>query len=158
MIKTLRKKHLQIWILCAVLIPVGIIVVWMSMPKKVMQDLDWVINSTPELPGPTLSVNKMIDSVENQNYKISIRGDSSETLLLLEFETKKEIITPSLLLYQVIDPTTNDLDKQELIGRIQGDRPHYFSFKRNNNSDNKYILYDFIKKQTIDSLIFKSSR
>jgi hypothetical protein len=77
-------------------------------------------------------------------------------LLLLEFEIKKDIVTPSLLLYQVIDSTTNDIDKQELIGRIQGDRPHYFSFKRNYNSHNKFILYDIIKKQTIDSLIFKT--
>jgi hypothetical protein len=158
MIKQLRKRHLQIWILLAVLLPVGIFIGWLAVPEKVTQDLDWPINSTPQLPGPTLSVNKMIDSVENQNYKISIRGDSSETLLLLEFETKKDIVTPSLLLYQVIDPTTNDIDKQELIGRIQGDRPHYFSFQRNTNSNNKYILYDFIKKQIIDSLIFKTSR
>lgn len=156
MIKQLRKRHLQIWILWAILLPAGIIVAWMAVPKKVTQDLDWAINSIPQLPGQTLSVNTTIDSVETQNYKIKIRGDSSETLLLLEFEIKKDIVTPSLLLYQVIDSTTNDIDKQELIGRIQGDGRHYFSFKRNDNSNKKYILYDFIKKQIIDSLIFKT--
>lgn len=39
MIKTLRKRHLQIWILWAVLLPVGIIIAYMSVPKKVTQDL-----------------------------------------------------------------------------------------------------------------------
>jgi hypothetical protein len=39
MIKNLRKRHLQIWILWAVLIPVGIIAAWMAVPKKVTQDL-----------------------------------------------------------------------------------------------------------------------
>jgi len=39
MIKSQRKKHLQIWTLWAVLIPVGIIVAWMSVPKKVTQEL-----------------------------------------------------------------------------------------------------------------------
>lgn len=158
MIKKLRKRHLQIWLLSAILLPAGIIVAWMAVPKKVTQDLDWAINSIPQLPGQTLSVNTTIDSVENQNYKINIRGDSSEALLLLEIEAKEDIVTPSLLLYQVIDSTTNDIDKQELIGRIQGDRPHYFSFKLNYNSHNKFILYDIIKKQTIDSLIFKTPR
>ena len=39
MIKPLRKRHLQIWILWAVLIPVGIVVAWMAVPKKVTQEL-----------------------------------------------------------------------------------------------------------------------
>jgi len=39
MIKQLRKRHLQIWILWAVLLPVGIIIAWMSVPKKVTQEL-----------------------------------------------------------------------------------------------------------------------
>jgi hypothetical protein len=39
MIKALRKRHLQVWILWAVLLPVGIIVAWMAVSKKVTQDL-----------------------------------------------------------------------------------------------------------------------
>ena len=39
MIKSLRKRHLQIWILWAVLLPVGIIVAYMAVPKKVTQEL-----------------------------------------------------------------------------------------------------------------------
>jgi hypothetical protein len=39
MIRTLRKRHLQIWILWAVLLPVGIIVAWMAVPEKVTQEL-----------------------------------------------------------------------------------------------------------------------
>jgi hypothetical protein len=39
MIKQLRKRHLQIWALWAVLIPVGIIVARIAVPKKVTQEL-----------------------------------------------------------------------------------------------------------------------
>jgi len=39
MIKQLRKRHLQIWALWAVLIPLGIIVAWTAVPKKVTQEL-----------------------------------------------------------------------------------------------------------------------
>jgi hypothetical protein len=39
MIKSLRKKHLQIWMLWAILLPLGIIVAWMAVPEKVTQEL-----------------------------------------------------------------------------------------------------------------------
>jgi hypothetical protein len=39
MIKPLRKKHLQIWILLAIVLPVGIAVAWFSIPKKATQEL-----------------------------------------------------------------------------------------------------------------------
>jgi hypothetical protein len=39
MMKPLRKRHLQIWILWAVLLPVGIVSAWMAVPKKVTQEL-----------------------------------------------------------------------------------------------------------------------
>src|SRR5687767_703801 len=129
MIKPLRKIHVQVWALLAVMIPIGILVSWMAAPKTVTQDLDWAINSMPTLPGPTISVDRTFSSIENENYKLSIRGDSLETFPLLQFETKNDMVTPSLLLFHVIDSTTNDIDKQELIGRIRGNRPHFFSFK-----------------------------
>jgi hypothetical protein len=39
MIKSLRKRHLQIWILWAVLLPAGIAVAYISVPKKATQEL-----------------------------------------------------------------------------------------------------------------------
>jgi hypothetical protein len=39
MIKSLRKRHLQIWILWALLLPAAIIIAWMSVPMKVTQEL-----------------------------------------------------------------------------------------------------------------------
>lgn len=39
MIKILRKRHLQIWILWAVLLPVAIIAAWLAVPKKAEQEL-----------------------------------------------------------------------------------------------------------------------
>ena len=39
MIKSLRKRHLQIWIMLAILLPAGIIVAWMSVPEKPTQEL-----------------------------------------------------------------------------------------------------------------------
>jgi len=190
MIKQLRKRHLQIWIVLAVLIPVGIIVAWMAVPKMVTQEL---------LQGEVVRTNDdTIAFIDKGNYAINILLDWSKANKIpllqplyyekdkpeyipyymdslknefrLEFINKKELTVPSLLLYEVIDSTVNDLDKQELLGRIGGKGSQYFSLELPSNllpghhqfayEDKfykaKFILYDIIKKQTIDSIIFKS--
>jgi hypothetical protein len=60
MIKSLRKRHLQIWILWAVLLPAGIIVAWMAVPKKATQKL---------LQPPAKTSNVQISSVDTLNAK-----------------------------------------------------------------------------------------
>lgn len=172
------------------LIPVGIIVAWMAVPKKVTQQL---------LQSETLRTNDdTIASVDKGNYAINILldwskankvplltelyeenkkpeslpnyRDSLKNEFRLEFINKKELTVPSLLLYHIIDSTTNDLDKQELLGRIEGKGSQYFSLElpsnlvfghqefayQNELYKAKFILYDIIKKQTIDSIIFKT--
>src|SRR4249919_678564 len=120
MIKSQRKRHLQIWALWAVLIPVGIIVAWMAVPKKVTQELLQKV--------ALASTYHTIASVEKENYKINIQVPNSVTIkhptgweyeLKIEFINKKESEIDSLLLYKVNDVIDNNIDKQELLGRIQ---------------------------------------
>src|SRR6187551_1958503 len=110
MVKLLRKRHLQIWTQLAVLIPVGIIVAWMSVPKKVTQQLLQKV-------APASSYHT-IASVEKENYKINILVPNSVTIkhptgweyeLKIEFVNKKESALDSLLLYKVIDFTDNNI-------------------------------------------------
>ncbi len=153
MIKTLRKRHLQIWALWAILIPVGIIVAWMAVPRKVTQEL---------LQEETLRTTyDTIASVEKANYTVNILLDLD---LHLEFINKRGLRTPSMLLYQIIDSSTDNIDKQELIGRIQKKGSQFFPLKMQwklfGDSEyyynGKFILYDIVKKQVIDSVIFKT--
>jgi len=190
MTRSLRKRHLQIWALWAVLIPVGIIAAWMAVPKKVTQEL---------LQSEVLRTNDdTIAFVDKGDYSINILLDWSKAnkipLLRKLYDEKdkpeptpnvmdslknefslefinKELNVSSLLLYQVTDSTTNDVDKQELLGRIGGRGSRYFSLELPPNlvlgHDHefvyeerfykaKFILYDIIKKQAIDSVIFKT--
>ena len=164
MMKPLRKRHLQIWILLAILIPVGIIVAWMAVPKKVTQELLQKV-----APASTYHT---IASVERENYKINILVPNSVTIkhpvgwendLKVEFINKKESATDSLLLYKVIDVTDNNIDKQELLGRIESKGTQEFRLKffdlriTNHKFDyrDKFLLYDIMKKQVVDSINFK---
>jgi hypothetical protein len=163
MIKQLRKRHLQIWLLLAVLIPVGIIVDWMSIPKKVTQELLQKV-----APASTYYT---IASVAKENYTINILAPNSVTIehptgweyeLKVEFINKKESATDSLLFYKVIDVTDNNIDKQELRGRIQSKvtqefRLKFFDLRITDGKfdyKDKFLLYDIMKKQIVDSINF----
>ena len=147
----------------AVLIPVGIIVALMAVPKKVTQEL---------LQKVAASTYHTIASVEKENYKINILVPNSVTIkhptgweyeLRVEFINKKESATDSLLLYKVIDLTDNNIDKQELLGRIKSNgtqefRLRFFDLRVTNNKfdyRDKFLLYDIMKKQVVDSINFK---
>ncbi len=163
MIKSQRKRHLQIWTLWGVLIPVGIIVAWMAVPKKVTQELLQKV-----APASTYH---SIASVEKENYKMNILVPNSVTIkhptgweyeLNVQFINKKESSTNSLLLYKVIDLSDNNIDKQELLGRIESKGTQEFRLKffdlrvTNNKFDyrDKFLLYDIMKKQVVDSINF----
>jgi len=158
MIKPLRKRHLQIWALWTVLIPVGIIVAWMAVPKKVTQEL--------VQPVTLKNTNVTLASVEKENYKLSLVLDTAENkdLLNLEFINKEKIDAVSFLVYRLTDTTTDNIDKQEILGRTGSSNPQYFPltyiyvrscFEFSNIA--KFVLYDIRKKQPIDTLIFKVS-
>jgi len=178
MIKQLRKRHLQIWVLWAVLIPVGIIVAWMALPKKVTQELlqKEIIRTNDDtiafIDKGNYAINILLDwSKANKipllqplyyekdkpeylpNYMDSLKNE-----FRLEFINKNGLTASSLLIYQITDSTTNDLDKQELLGRIGGKGSQYFHLELPQNllfhhefgeADRtykaKFILYDIIK-------------
>ena len=145
------------------LIPVGIIVAWMTVPKKVTQELLQKV-----APASTYHT---IASVEKENYKINIQVPNSVTIkhptgweyeLNVEFINKNESATDSLLLYKVINVTDNNIDKQELLGRIKSNgtqefRLRFFDLRVTNNKfdyRDKFLLYDIIRKQIVDTINF----
>jgi hypothetical protein len=159
MIKSLRKRHLQIWTLWAVLIPVGIIVAWLSVPKKVTQEL---------LQEPQTNKGIVVITKGDLNdYSFRILTDSlpESSNTYLEFTQKKELKTPSLLIYQVVTSDEKDLDKQLLLGRIGSKGSQLFALdprfsnynvRKWNGYKAKFVLYDFVSKHVIDSILIYS--
>ena len=145
----------MIWSLWAVLLPIGIVAGYLSRPKKVTQELLQAQQITGHI--------NVINSIERENYKISIVENSTpdkHDMLLIEFVDRGKTPMPSMLLYRVIDSTTNNIDKQELVGRVQGKGAHYFPFIGKEGAEigksyYKYLLYDIIKKQVVDIINFK---
>jgi hypothetical protein len=140
----------------AILLPVGIIFAWMAVPKKVTQEL---------LQEP--QTNKgviVIDKGDPGDFSFRILTDSlpESSNMYLEFTQKKELKTPSRLIYQVVTSDEKDLDKQLLLGRIGSKGSQLFALDPRFTNWNvrkwygykaKFVLYDFGSKNVIDSIL-----
>ncbi len=142
MIKSLRKRHLQIWALWAVLMPAGIIAAWLAVPGKAADKL-----LQPD-EGTTLPVT--IQSVEKESYTVTLRSNEEKTQYQLEWINRKASTVPSSLIYKVCQP------ENELVGRVDAKGTYYFPLGIDSGNMYRFILYDIIKKRTIDSVNFKT--
>ena len=69
MIKSLRKRHLQIWIILAILLPFGIVVAWISVPEQAKDKL--------LQPASAQVLPVILASAEKDNYTVRVRDRKS---------------------------------------------------------------------------------
>ncbi len=146
MIKPLRKKHLQIWVALAVLIPVGIISAWFSIPPAAK---DKLLQPTSAVALPV--VLKTYPS--RGGFEFNIRTNTDTTQFQLEWINNKMLTYPTATIYET---RLNDSNVQhgKLLGRIEARGSYYFmgdsTFIPNNISTYQLVLYDFIHQRNID--------
>ncbi|CAN5834976.1 hypothetical protein BH10BAC2_BH10BAC2_22290 [soil metagenome] len=149
MIKQLRKRHLQIWTVLAVLLPVGIAVAWLSIPTEAKDKL--------LQPASAQVLPNVLASAEKDSYTVHIRSNSDTSQFQLEWINKKTLIYPTATIYKA-SPNGGDLEGASLIGRIEARGNYYFmldsTFQLNNASTYQLVLYDFIHEQIIDTINF----
>lgn len=144
MIKSLRKRHLQVWYALMVLLPVGILFAWLAIPHqhpvKLLQASNTnvlpVIEKTVELPG----------------YTIHLRADELRSSRQLEWINKLVLKVPSAVIYQVSD-TAFDISTSKLLGRIETSGTYLFPLDSAAVAP-RLVLYDFIHQQVIDHINF----
>jgi len=149
MIKILRKRHLQIWILWAVLLPIGILVAWRAVPKKITEQLLQpeqveilpIYIETQARKGEyfsTLNTNR-----ERSKYQLQwqIYRES-------EYSSSNIYRSKSLLIYYV------SKSNYELLGRIGGKQAYYFNLPIDSSDSYSFIIYDPFRKKRIDSISF----
>ena len=146
MIKPLRKRHLQIWMILAILIPIGIISAYISIPKTTTNKL---LQSTV---GEALPV--LIKSIDRTSYAASLRTNKDSSQLQLEWKNRAASVYPSSLIYQLAE-NSDDIKQAAIIGRVEARGDYYFSLKKDSTKYFRFVLYDIIHQQTIDSINFK---
>jgi hypothetical protein len=144
MMKSLRKRHLQVWSLLALLVPLGIISAWLAVPPVVKNKL--------LQPGTAEILPVITASVEKNNYTVHLRSNKERTQFQLEWISKEVSVLPSSLIYKISRP------ENELIGRIELKGTYRFpldtSFRTVDRSAYQLLLYDIIHRQIIDSIKF----
>ena len=146
MIKSLRKRHRQVWMVWAILLPVGILFAWLvipdQLPVKLLQQ-----QTSALLPA-------VVSQKDMENYTITIRTDKQNEQWQLQWHNKKVLTVPSALIYYVTgsgEPVTSN----ELIGRIETRGEYVFPLRSivKNNAHPEFILYDFIHEKIVEKII-----
>lgn len=140
MMKPLRKKHLQIWILLAVLIPAGIISAYMVVPKEAIS------KSVPEQKNAALPV--VLNKIETKNYSVYLRRSADNKNYQLQWISNKASVQPSSLVYK------EQNGERELIGRVESTGAYFFPLKADSANRYHFILYDIIHQHITDSINF----
>ena len=148
MIKPLRKKHLQIWSMLLVLLPVSIISAVLARPKPATDKL--------LQPAEVAAYPIILKTAEKANYTIRLRK-SDNAGLQLEWINKKTLTIPTATIYKRA-AGSNKIKDGYLIGRIEARGSYRFtvdsSFQTGNTASYQLLLYDFIHQQIIDSVKF----
>ena len=148
MIKPLRKRHLQIWTMLAVLLPAGIILSWLVIPNPVPVKL---LNPVAAELLPVVKHKK-----ENDQYCINIRTNSDNTAWQLEWINKMPLTVPSAVIYKTTG-NSGEIKNGQLVGRIEARGDYVFALPADPAiTDRLHLtLYDFIHQQIIDSINFQ---
>ena len=149
MIKSLRKRHWQIWRGMAILLPVGMICAWLVVPKPV-RDHVWQPASSVALP-------VIIKSVKNENYTVGLRTNHDRSAWQLEWINREPLTSPSALIYELPpSDTSQHFENAGLIGRLDARGVYHFTLKKDSaNTPRQFVLYDIIHHQVIDRINFK---
>lgn len=145
MIKALRKRHLQVWSAWAILLPVGIVSAYIVVPKEAANKL--------LQPASSQALPVIIKTIDKKNYTATLRKDSASTQLQLEWKNKAASIYPSSLIYQLA-PSSDNIVNAGIVGRVEARGDYYFPLKADSNKNLRFVLYDIIHQQKIDSINF----
>lgn len=140
MMKPLRKRHLQVWSLFALLIPAVIIVAYQAVPKRnpggILQDA-----GTAALP-------VLLAKKQTGEITATIRRSSDGKEYQLQVTSPEAIVQPSSLIYRI------QHNEQELVGRIGAAGDYFFPLKADTSMQYGFVIYDIIYHRVTDSLKF----
>ena len=150
MIKTLRKRHLQVWTIISVLMPLAIICAVIVVPSN-------VTNKSLK-PAGAAALPLVLKTINKYGYTVNLRASADTALLQLEWTNKNILTHPTALVYQVPSFET-DIDSGGestlVIGRIASQGTYLFPLGKYVEGKAQYfVIYDIIHHQKIDSLTF----
>jgi hypothetical protein len=141
-IRPLRKRHLQIWMLWALLLPLGIVSAVMARRS--------IPSSAIEIQNGFLLPVVIKEKIWNGNT-LQLRGSTQSKVQQLVWMNKQMLSIASAALY-LEESDINSVSSPKYIGRIES-RGNYV-FELPVKSKYHFIVYDFIHQQIVDRINF----
>ncbi len=140
MMKPLRKRHLQVWSLLALLIPLLIALGYSAVPDK---------GKGQSFSGEKATALPVVLAQRKTNrLDLSIRRSSDGSTWQLQVECPEPLVQASSLLYRLAG------SEQELVGRIGAAGTYYFPLRADTTGRYRFLVYDIIHHQVTDSINF----
>jgi len=112
------------------------------------------VHNTVLQPGTAEALPNIISSVERKNYTVRLRSRGSVPEQL-EWINKTILTVPSAAIYETVTGDSQ-IKSTDLIGRIEAKGNYFFRLKTDSvYAKPKFILYDFIHEEIIDSINFR---
>jgi len=137
MIKPLRRIHLQVWSLLAILLPIAILTGWWAVPQPAT---DILLQPQASAPLPLL-----LSKNERPERTVSLRATADTSILQVEWMERSPLTVSSALVYA----------GPALLGRIGPQGVYRFSFRAAPEGKRPQItVYDIIHHKLIEKINF----
>jgi hypothetical protein len=146
MIKPLRKRHLQIWSLWALLLPL-LIVAATVVRRPVAKDA-----FAPVQNGKTLPV--LIAEKQLGQNQLQLRGSNANNIQQLLWANREPLAVASATIY-LANPEAATINGAAYIGRIETRGNYVFALPP--QKEYHFIVYDFIHQQVINHISFNET-
>ena len=153
MMKPLRKRHLQLWTITALLLPAGIILAWLAIPNQQPVQL---------LQTPGVVLLPVIKQTKNFNdHTVNLRTNNNHSAWQFEWKNKAPLKVASAVIYRapiaVVANKFFDPANAELVGRIEARGDYVFPISEDPaaHASWHFVLYDFIHEKLIDTINFQ---
>jgi hypothetical protein len=144
MIRPLRKRHLQIWIVWALLLPLGIV-------SAVMARRYIPVNAIETQNGSLLPV--VIKENTWKGNTVQLRSNSLGSIQQLVWMNRQMLSIASATIY-LADIDTGSIASSKYIGRIESRGNYVFDLPL--KKAYHFIIYDFIHQQIVGRINFKN--
>ena len=149
MIKLLRRRHLQIWALWAVLLPAGIVSAVVAR-KQVVTDSSLQIHNRKMLPF-------VIKEKSFDGNIVQLRGHSTDGVEQFVWMNKSPLKVASASIYS--SPTgTASIQSSKYLGRIETRGDYAFTLPVVKDRLYCFIVYDFIHEKEISRIDFNLNK
>lgn len=146
MIQTLRKRHRYTWFVLAILLPLGYILSFVSIPEAPIDERNFGLDQV-EAKG------EVIKSSTGDNVRINLRGEAGKQARQLEIVVLQPLKSAAASVYLNSQPLDN-AGSDFLIGQLgpKGDYRFDLDSLQSQYPGFHLLIYDHIKQKTIEQI------